>query len=75
MGFIITLSSTSRFKPLSGVIAGLTTFAMLRSFHQPALAASGMDKGAVFTATALASALGCLIMGIFANYRSLLPRL
>lgn len=27
-----------------------------------------MDKGAVFTATALASALGCLLMGILAKY-------
>ncbi|MCO6533593.1 NCS2 family permease, partial [Lactobacillus sp.] len=32
------------------------------------LGASGMDKGAVFTATALASALGTALMGIVANY-------
>lgn len=32
------------------------------------LGASGMNKGAVFTATALASALGCLLMGILAKY-------
>ena len=27
------------------------------------LGASGMDEGAVFTATALASAIGCVLMG------------
>ena len=38
------------------------------------LGASGMDKGAVFTATALASAIGCLLMGLLASIRSLLPQ-
>jgi AGZA family xanthine/uracil permease-like MFS transporter len=32
------------------------------------LGAAGMDKGAVFTATALASALGCILMGVLARY-------
>ena len=27
-----------------------------------------MDEGAVFTATALASALGCILMGVLAKY-------
>lgn len=52
-------------------IAGLTTFfsmCYILFVNPSVLGASGMDKGAVFTATALASALGCLIMGIFANY-------
>jgi AGZA family xanthine/uracil permease-like MFS transporter len=52
-------------------LAGLTTFVSMSYilFVNPnVLGASGMDKGAVFTATALASALGCLIMGIVANY-------
>ncbi len=51
--------------------AGLTTFLTMSYiiFVQPAvLGAAGMDKGAVFTATCLASALACLIMGFYANY-------
>ncbi|UZX31492.1 NCS2 family permease [Lactobacillus helsingborgensis] len=52
-------------------LAGLTTFISMSYilFVNPSvLGASGMDKGAVFTATALASALGTAIMGIVANY-------
>ncbi|MDO4903861.1 MAG: NCS2 family permease [Limosilactobacillus sp.] len=52
-------------------IAGLTTFISMSYilFVNPnVLGASGMDKGAVFTATAIASAFGCLIMGLVANY-------
>ncbi|MCT7706879.1 MAG: NCS2 family permease, partial [Lactobacillus iners] len=48
-------------------LAGLTTFISMSYilFVNPSvLGASGMDKGAVFTATALASALGTAIMGI-----------
>ncbi|WP_261807432.1 NCS2 family permease [Lapidilactobacillus luobeiensis] len=53
------------------VLAGLTTFVSMCYilFVNPSvLGAAGMDKGAVFTATALASAFGCLVMGIFAKY-------
>ncbi|GGL60049.1 NCS2 family permease [Sporolactobacillus putidus] len=53
------------------MLAGLTTFISMGYilFVNPSvLGASGMDKGAVFTATALSSALGCLIMGIVAKY-------
>ncbi|MFT9427834.1 MAG: NCS2 family permease, partial [Sporolactobacillus sp.] len=52
-------------------LAGLTTFismAYILFVNPSVLGASGMDKGAVFTATAIASALGCLIMGIVAKY-------
>ena len=52
-------------------IAGLTTFISMSYilFVNPSvLGASGMNTGAVFTATALASALGRAIMGIGANY-------
>ncbi|PWG00555.1 NCS2 family permease [Levilactobacillus bambusae] len=52
-------------------IAGLTTFvsmAYILFVNPNVLGASGMDKGAVFTATALASAFGCFLMGILANY-------
>lgn len=52
-------------------LAGLTTFISMSYilFVNPSvLGASGMNKGAVFTATALASALGTALMGIIANY-------
>ena len=51
-------------------IAGLTTFISMSYilFVNPSvLGASGMNTGAVFTATALAAALGTAIMGIVAN--------
>jgi adenine/guanine/hypoxanthine permease len=50
---------------------GLTTFMTMSYiiFVQPAiLATAGMDKGAVMTATCIASALATLLMGILANY-------
>ena len=52
-------------------LAGLTTFISMVYilFVNPnVLSVSGMDKGAVFTATALASAFGCFLMGIIARY-------
>ena len=51
--------------------AGLTTFltASYIIFVQPAvLSQAGMDFGAVMTATCISAALGCLIMGLWANY-------
>jgi adenine/guanine/hypoxanthine permease len=51
--------------------AGLATFltASYIIFVQPAvLAQTGMDFGAVMTATCLSATLGCLIMGLWANY-------
>lgn len=51
--------------------AGLATFltASYIIFVQPAvLSETGMDFGAVMTATCLSAALGCLIMGLWANY-------
>lgn len=51
--------------------AGLTTFLTMAYiiFVQPqVLGAAGMDQGAVFTATCLSSALGCLLMGLYADY-------
>ncbi|AMV60782.1 Xanthine/uracil/thiamine/ascorbate permease family protein [Pediococcus damnosus] len=53
------------------ILAGFTTFismAYILFVNPSVLGASGMDKGAVFTATALASALGCFLMGILAKY-------
>ncbi|MBM7038116.1 NCS2 family permease [Vibrio ulleungensis] len=53
------------------VIAGLTTFLTMAYiiFVNPAmLSDAGMDRGAVFVATCLAAAIGCFIMGLYANY-------
>ncbi len=53
------------------LIAGVTTFLTLAYivFVNPSiLAATGMDKGAVFVATCLAAAIGTAIMGLYANY-------
>jgi len=53
------------------LIAGLTTFmtmAYIIFVNPDILAAAGMDKGAVFVATCVAAAIGCLIMGLYANY-------
>lgn len=52
-------------------LAGFTTFismAYILFVNPSVLGATGMNKGAVFTATALASALGCLLMGLIAKY-------
>lgn len=53
------------------VLAGVTTFmtiAYILVVNPTILGQAGMDKGAVFTATAIASAIGCLVMGLLANY-------
>jgi AGZA family xanthine/uracil permease-like MFS transporter len=57
--------------PRTEVIAGLTTFLTMAYiiFVQPTvLSAAGMDRGAVLTATCLASALATLLMALLANY-------
>ncbi|WP_301963411.1 NCS2 family permease, partial [uncultured Megasphaera sp.] len=53
------------------LIAGITTFmtmAYILAVNPTILSAAGMDKGAVLTATALASLIGTLCMAFFANY-------
>ena len=53
------------------VIAGITTFmtmAYILAVNPNILSATGMDRGAVFTATALASLVATLLMAAFANY-------
>lgn len=53
------------------VMAGITTFltmAYILAVNPNMLSSSGMDSGAVFTATALASALATFIMAFWANY-------
>ncbi|MFS0674460.1 NCS2 family permease [Ornithinibacillus sp. 179-J 7C1 HS] len=51
--------------------AGLTTFlamAYILFVNPDILSAAGMDQGAVFTATAIAAAIGTLLMGLLAKY-------
>ena len=53
------------------IMAGITSFmtmAYILAVNPSILAAAGMDQGALFTATALASFIGCLCMALFANY-------
>lgn len=53
------------------LLAGVTTFftmAYILVVNPDILSQSGMDKSAVFTATALASCIGTLIMAFVANY-------
>ncbi|MBN1241407.1 MAG: NCS2 family permease [Spirochaetales bacterium] len=52
------------------ILAGITTFmtmAYILAVNPGILSATGMDKGALFTATALASLVATLVMAIFAN--------
>ena len=53
------------------ILAGITTFmtmAYILAVNPSIHSATGMDSGAVFTATALAAFIGTLLMAIFANY-------
>ena len=53
------------------VLAGITTFmtmAYILAVNPSILSAAGMDSGAVFTATVLASFIGTACMAVFANY-------
>ncbi|WP_315374300.1 NCS2 family permease [uncultured Selenomonas sp.] len=52
------------------LLAGLTTFmtmAYILAVNPLILSAAGMDAGSVFTATALASGISCVLMASFAN--------
>ena len=53
------------------LLAGCTTFvtmAYIIFVNPQMMAAAGMDHGASFVATCLASALACLVMGLYANW-------
>lgn len=53
------------------ILAGITTFmtmAYILAVNPNILSSTGMDHGAVFTATALAAFVGTLCMALFANY-------
>jgi AGZA family xanthine/uracil permease-like MFS transporter len=68
MGFDIRLRQSTVGRE---VVGGVTTFMAMSYilFVQPAvLSAAGMDKGGVFMATCIASALACFAMGLLANY-------
>jgi AGZA family xanthine/uracil permease-like MFS transporter len=63
--------SAARTTVRTEIIAGVTTFLTMAYiiFVQPTvLSAAGMDRGAVLTATCLASALATLLMALLANY-------
>lgn len=53
------------------VMAGITTFmtmAYILAVNPDVLSASGMDKGAIFTATCLASLIATVLMALLSNY-------
>ena len=53
------------------IVAGITTFltmAYILFANPDIMSAAGMPKEAVFTATALAAAFGCILMGLWANF-------
>ncbi|MBF7125077.1 NCS2 family permease [Pediococcus pentosaceus] len=53
------------------ILAGLTTFvsmAYILFVNPTILGQAGMDKGAVFTATAISAIIGCALMAFLANY-------
>ncbi|MCI8416094.1 MAG: NCS2 family permease [Lachnospiraceae bacterium] len=53
------------------ILAGITTFmtmAYILAVNPSILSVTGMDQGAVFTATVVASFLGTVCMALFANY-------
>jgi len=57
------------------LLAGFTTFLTMCYIvvvNPHTLSQAGMDFGAVFVATCISAAIGCLIMGALANYPSAL---
>lgn len=53
------------------ILAGFTTFmtmAYILAVHPGIMADAGMDRGAVFTATALCACIGSILMAFLANY-------
>jgi AGZA family xanthine/uracil permease-like MFS transporter len=56
--------------PRTEILAGLTTFmtmAYILAVNPDILSATGMDKGAVFTATVLSALVGTLVMALYAK--------
>ncbi len=71
----MTLESIFKLKennasPRTEVIGGVTTFmtmAYILIVNPSILSATGMDAGAIFTATAISSFVACVVMGVVAN--------
>ena len=62
---------------MTEVMAGITTFltmAYILAVNPGILSAAGMDSGAVFTATALTSAIGCTCMAFLQIFHLHFPR-
>ena len=60
----------TKYKLRTELMAGLTTFltmSYILAVNPDILSSTGMDKGAVFTATALASAIGTLLIAVLAK--------
>ena len=63
--------SENRTDAKTEILAGITTFmtmAYILAVNPSILSATGMDQGALFTATALISFIGTLLMAFLANY-------
>lgn len=57
--------------PRTEVLAGLSTFltmAYIIVVNPSIMAMAGIDQGAAFVATCLAAAIGCMLMGLLANF-------
>lgn len=71
MDFLSSLGFVrGKHKVRTEIMAGVTTFltmAYILAVNPDILSVTGMDKGAVFTATALASAIGTIMMAFFAR--------
>ena len=66
--FSITKRGSTLRREITGGLATFMTMAYIIFVQPQVMKAAGMDTGAVFTATCLASALACFIMGIAANF-------
>ena len=70
LGKILPITTNENVNYKKEMLAGLTTFltmAYIIAVNPDMLSTTGMDKGALVTATCLAAAFGCIIMGLFAN--------
>ncbi len=66
--FRITAQGTSVRTEMAAGVTTVLTMAYILFVNPLILADAGMDKGAVFVATCLASAFATLIMAVYANY-------
>lgn len=67
---ILPILSNKKVDYKKEIVAGITTFvtmAYIIAVNPQILGATGMNQGAIVTATCLTAAIGCILMGIFAN--------